>query len=171
MLVSGSYDRTIRIWDATDGKVSVGVEQLHSHRKAPSKQRCLLLLASFAVYRHAKRQPTSGLCPPRTNASSHHITFSFGKQNCKVSPNAHVNTHPQTTQELRRLDRNQHTAPITSVKWHPNGALIASTSADNTTCLWDASTGTYMHTVTSHQSPATRQPTCVRGLLGRPWCR
>jgi len=72
MLVSGSYDRTIRIWDATDGK------------------------------------------------------------------------------ELRRLDRNQHTAPITSVKWHPNGALIASTSADNTTCLWDASTGQKMRTLREH---------------------
>lgn len=42
----------------------------------------------------------------------------------------------QEGRELRRLDRNMHTAPITSIRWHPNGALVATTSADNTTVLW-----------------------------------
>lgn len=30
---------------------------------------------------------------------------------------------------LRTIDRSCHSAPVTCVKWHPNGALFASTSA------------------------------------------
>ena len=53
-------------------------------------------------------------------------------------------------QELRKIHRSQHTAAITSLQWHPNGALIASTSADNTTCLWDASSGAKLRTLREH---------------------
>ena len=59
-------------------------------------------------------------------------------------------TREPRLQELRRIHDNQHTAPITSVRWHPNGALLASTSADFTTCLWDAASCKKLRTLKEH---------------------
>ena len=43
-----------------------------------------------------------------------------------------------------------HTAPVSSVAWSPDGRYLASGSQDKTVRIWDASTGSLLHTLTGH---------------------
>ncbi len=51
-------------------------------------------------------------------------------------------------QQVRALKG--HTAPVHSVAWSPDGTQIASGALDNTVHVWDAATGTAVHTLTGH---------------------
>ena len=43
-------------------------------------------------------------------------------------------------------------APINAVAWSPDGTRLASASSDNTVHVWDAHTGSLLHSYTGHSS-------------------
>ncbi|GAB4413845.1 MAG: hypothetical protein Kow00106_08760 [Anaerolineae bacterium] len=60
---------------------------------------------------------------------------------------------PFTPQVMR--EANGHTASVTAVGWSPDGATIASASADMTLRLWDAVSGALLTTLDDHEDSLT----------------
>ncbi|GIV80773.1 MAG: hypothetical protein KatS3mg051_0127 [Anaerolineae bacterium] len=60
---------------------------------------------------------------------------------------------PFTPQVMR--EANGHTASVTAVAWSPDGATIASASADMTLRLWDAVSGALLTTLDDHEDSLT----------------
>lgn len=57
---------------------------------------------------------------------------------------------PGTAFTQRLCVDNAHTASISSVKFHPGGALVASCSADNSVKVWHGTTGSPLATLQGH---------------------
>ncbi|GAB3256984.1 NACHT domain-containing protein [Kineosporia babensis] len=48
-----------------------------------------------------------------------------------------------------------HISAVTAVAYHPTGTHLATTSHDQTTRIWDATTGQHLHTLTGHTNTVT----------------
>jgi len=59
-------------------------------------------------------------------------------------------------------------AEIWSLAWSPSNQMIATTSEDQTTCIWDVHTGNKLHTLIGHTSAVTSidwKQTCMSEIL------
>ncbi|GFN21443.1 WD40 repeat-like protein [Aspergillus tubingensis] len=156
LLASGSFDNTIKLWDAATGTLKYTLES-HSgwvYSVAFSGDGQLLASGSF--------DNTIKLWDTATGALQHtleshfswvySVSFSGNGQllACGSEDNT-VKVWDAATGALKHTLEG-HSRSVRSVAFSGDGQLLVSGSEDNTVKLWDAATGTLKHTLEGHFS-------------------
>lgn len=152
-IASGSYDRTVRIWDAASGEC---LRTLNGHTQgvdavAWSPDGSLFASASLdmtvRLWDAATWEPRRVL---QGQAGIADVAWSpDGKSLASAAVDSTVSVWEAATGRLERTLVG-HTAPATSVAWSPDGRWIGSTSRDATIRLWHAATGAPAGVLTGH---------------------
>ncbi|KAL5638740.1 hypothetical protein ACGC1H_003186 [Rhizoctonia solani] len=149
-IVSGAFDHTICIWDATDGRLLVGPYRGHEAwvkdvKFSPDG----LFVAScsddgtICVWDAAKGIPVVG---PFQRHSGGIFSVGYSPDGTRIVSGASDGTicvSDSTTGELLYGPYQGHSDWISSVSFSPNGKLIVSGAGvkDRTVCIWDACNG------------------------------
>ncbi|GAB7365108.1 hypothetical protein MBLNU230_g6198t1 [Neophaeotheca triangularis] len=112
LLLSGSQDGTVRLWDLRD--IRHQASQLQSKRKYSGQ--------SDGV-RDVKWSPTDG------------VDFAFG------TDSGWIQRWDIRNLKTAKVKIPAHTTTCNSIDWHPDGRHLASASSDKTVRVWDVSTG------------------------------
>ncbi|KAF4232367.1 hypothetical protein CNMCM6805_010013 [Aspergillus fumigatiaffinis] len=152
-IVSGSYDNTIKLWDAQTGSE---LQTLEGHSSAvravafsPDGQR----IVSGSNDNTSKLwDAQTGLELRTLEGHSNYVgSVAFSPDGQRIVSGSDDNTiklwDAQTGSELRTLEG--HTNSVSSVAFSPDGQRIAS-GVDNTITLWDAQTGSELRTLEGH---------------------
>jgi len=155
-LVSGSADRTIRLWDVSTGEC---LETLSGHSNwvmsvafSPDGTR----LVSGSADRTIKLWDVStGECLETLSGHGHGVwSVAFSPDGTRLisgSADRMLRLWDVSTGEaLQTLKGHEH--GVWSVAFSPDGQLIASGSADQTVRLWDVSTGECQQTLVGHNN-------------------
>jgi serine/threonine protein kinase len=124
-IASGSYDKTVQIWDATTGHTLYTYDG-HSDP-----------VFAVAWSPDGKRIASGGGEPIACSACVHDLTV----QVWDADTGGHVLTY------------RGHSDFVHSVAWSPNGERIASGSEDKSVQVWDAATGNHVLTYRGHSNP------------------
>jgi len=159
-LVSGSYDKTVRLWDAATGKelctLSGHTSSVNSVTFSPDGR----LLASGSVDNTVRLWDVASGKELRT-LSGHidkvcSVAFSPDGRLLASGSGGHESRDntvrlwdPATGRELCTLSG--HTSSVNSVAFSPDGRLLASGSYDKTVRLWDAASGKELRTLCGHK--------------------
>lgn len=152
-IASGSYDRSVRIWDATTGEC---VRTLNGHTQgvdAVAWSPDGALLASASLDMSVQVWDVTSWEPLHTLHGQAGIVDVAWSPDGKALATAGVDGtlsvwEVATNRQERTLVG--HTAPATSVAWSPDGRWIGSTSRDATIRLWHAANGTPAGVLTGH---------------------
>ena len=152
LLASGSYDKTVKLWDVTTGAVlrtfSGHTEVVTSVAFSPNGK----LLASGSMDGTAKLWDitTGVVIPAGRTAEVTSVAFSpDGKLLASRIWDGTVRLWDATTGAAVRTIRAR-AGPVTSVAFSPDGRLLASGSGDKTVKLWDIASGGVMRTFSGH---------------------
>ncbi|MFD4502943.1 trypsin-like peptidase domain-containing protein [Streptomyces sp. NPDC058457] len=152
-LASGSYDKTVRLWDASTGKTRT---TLTGHKKA---------VTSVAFSPDGRTLATAGddSTVRLWDVSTGQIRTTLTGSNAPVtavafSPDGRtLATGSDNTVRLWDFDTGKtrttltgHNAPVTSVAFSPDGRTLVTGSLDHTARLWDVATGKTRTTLTGH---------------------
>ncbi|PWI64590.1 hypothetical protein PCL_09520 [Purpureocillium lilacinum] len=187
LVASGSYDKTIKIWDAETGEVQRALaghgEWVRSVALSPDGK----LVASGSDDKTIKIWDTATGEAQRTlvghGSSVRSVTFSPDGHGSSVSsvafsPNGKLVASgsydktikiwdAETGEALRTLVG--HGGWVRSVTFSPDGKFVASGSDDNTIKIWDAATGEAQRTLAGHGysvSSVVFSPNCKRVASG-----
>ena len=173
-LASGSFDKTVRLWDATTGSP---LRTLTGHTDGSPACR-FHPMATRSQVEVGTRPCVCGMRPPAVRcAPSQGIRL--GSKACRFHPMA---TRSQVVESgdntVRLWDANTgsplrtltgHTSWVLSVSFSPDGNTLASGSNDNTVRLWDATTGSPLRTLTGHTSRVLQRVVFTRWQHARKW--
>ncbi len=153
--VSGSYDRTLRLWNVADPKA---FSTLSNHKGLISG------INSIAI--HPTGNTFASGCIDKTiklwNVRSGRPSQTLAGHSDQVLAVAYEPTHGEilasasADKTIRLWDWRKsrvnkiltgHKDQVTTVAFHPQGAIIASGSLDKTVMIWDVSTGKLLHTL------------------------
>jgi RNA polymerase sigma factor (sigma-70 family) len=129
VLVSGSQDRNVRLWDAATGNQ---LRVMHRHQSpvlAVALSPDGKILASAAAQEDVVRL---------WDVTSGEDLGQLRSQPGQVQPNAFIPAGPLA---VRQPTVESHGSPIQSFAFAPNGRTLAAASADGTLHLWDVATG------------------------------
>ncbi|KDN33509.1 hypothetical protein RSAG8_13402, partial [Rhizoctonia solani AG-8 WAC10335] len=147
-IASGSYDATIRVWDAKDGKMVTGPFKAHHDRVtsvafSPDSTR-ILSTGAFDPVRIWSVQ--SGAQIVSTSSTSEHrcvrtaVFSSDGSSIISGDDNATIGFWDARTGNLISMQPSEHSAQINSISMSSHGSRFASASADGTIYVWDTET-------------------------------
>jgi uncharacterized protein with WD repeat len=155
-VVSGSWDNTVRIWDATTG---AQLHELKGHTNwvksvgfSPDGERVVSGSADKTV-RIWDAESGAQLHELRGHSRSvNSVGFSSdGKRVVSGSRDNTVRIWDATTgAQLHELTG--HSSLVYSVGFSPDGKRVVSGSADSTVRIWNAESGTQLHELTGHSS-------------------
>lgn len=145
ILVSGSTDRSVRIWDMNNGKC------LHIFQGHTSTVRCLQILQPTEAGRRADGSP---IMLPRERL----IITGSRDSSCRIwklpKPNDRsvYQTNPAAAEDNPFFQRalTGHTHSVRAIAAHSD--VLVSGSYDNTVKVWQISTGDTMHTLRGHST-------------------
>jgi hypothetical protein len=154
LIVSGSYDNTVRVWDVTTGaeRHTIGhKDNINSVAFSPNGQ--------FVV--SGSDDKTVHMWDVTTGAERHtmhgHTSLVYS---VAFSPNSQLVVSGSSDNTVRvwgvTTGTEQHTMHghedwVRSVAFSPNGQLVVSGSNDKTVRVWDAATGAERHTMHGHE--------------------
>ncbi|KAG4438740.1 hypothetical protein IFR05_005768 [Cadophora sp. M221] len=158
-VVSGSYDKTVRLWDAVTGALQQTLEG-HSHGVtsvafSPNGKQVV-----SGYYNKTVRlwDAVTGALQQTLEGHSHGVTsvaFSpNGKQVVSGSNDKTVRLWDVATGALQQTLEG-HSQYVRSVAFSPNGKQVVSGSDDKTVRLWDVATGVLQQTLEGHFSGVT----------------
>lgn len=122
-VVSGSSDKTVRIWDLNSGTC------------------CQVLEGHTACVRAVARHPDS----KRMVSAGGEYGVPQARRGCNLK------VWDSTTGECL-LTLNEHDAMVNTVAFHSDGCRLVSGSSDKTIRIWDLATGTCLRTINGHAS-------------------
>lgn len=156
LLASGSYDRTVRLWDAGTGALQQSLEG-HSgivHSVAFSSSGQLLASGSY--------DQTVRLWNPLTGALKHtleghldpvnSVTFSVDGQLLASGSDDYTVRLWNTESGVLQHILEGHSGWVLSIAFSPTSQLVASASYDKKVRLWDTATGTPQMVLEGHSS-------------------
>ncbi|KAF7334802.1 WD40 repeat-like protein [Mycena sanguinolenta] len=153
-IVSGSFDKTVCIWDATTGAelgrieghtdsvYSVAFSPDGAHIVSGSHDKTVRIWdAATSVELGRMEGHTDLVCSVAFSPDGAHIVSGSADKTVRI-------WEVTTSAELGRMEG--HIDPVISVAFSPNGAHIVSGSADKTMRIWDATTGTELGRMEGH---------------------
>ena len=176
-LLSGSDDRTLKLWDAASGQL-IGTFAGHSRligSVAFSPDGTRLLSGSpdntLKLWDAARGQLIRTFEGHSTWVNS--VAFSpDGARLLSGSGDMTLKLWDAASGQLIRTSK-EHSMPVNAVAFSPDGARLLSGSNDKTLKLWDAASGQVVHTFTGHSGPVTSVAFSRDGsrLLSGSWDR
>ncbi|MGE4168377.1 MAG: hypothetical protein AB7E68_02420, partial [Candidatus Babeliales bacterium] len=155
-LASGSWDKTIKIWNAQTGTelqtLTGHTGFVHSVAWSPDGTK----LASGSYDKTIKiwDAQTGTELQTLTGHTTYIQSVAWSPDGTKLASGSYDKTikiwDAQTGTELQTLTG--HTDWVISVAWSPDGTKLASAADDNTIKIWDAQTGTELQTLTGHSN-------------------
>ncbi len=149
-LASGSFDGTIRIWDATTGAVLRTLTGHDGWATAPCFSPDGLQLAAAGDGRRSLRiwdVQTGAVLRTLTGHSDRGVNCSYSPDGARIATASFDGTiklwNVQTGDELRTL--RGHEKSRIEVAWLPDGQRIVSGGWDATVRIWDAASGEMLH--------------------------
>jgi hypothetical protein len=155
-IVSGSYDETVRMWDAASGTIqhtleghaslvtSVAFSSDGLQIVSGSRDETVRIWdAASGTIQHTLEGHTGEVTSVAFSSDSLRIVS--GSYDCTMRIWDAASGTTQHTME-------GHTSRVTSVAFSPDGARVVSGSYDNTVRIWDAASGTVQHTMDGHTS-------------------
>ncbi|KDN41571.1 hypothetical protein RSAG8_07372, partial [Rhizoctonia solani AG-8 WAC10335] len=147
-IASGSYDATIRVWDAKGGKLVTGPFKAHRDRVtsvafSPDSTR-ILSTGAFDPVRIWSVQ--SGALIVSTSSTSEHRcvrTAAFSSDGSSIisgDDNATISFWDAHTGNLISMQPSEHSTQINSISMSSHGSRFASASLDGTIYVWDTVT-------------------------------
>ena len=158
-IASGSFDRTIRLWDASTG------EELHTLKGHTSSVRSVSFSPDGTRIASGGEDKTIRLWDATTGKEIKTLeghedsvrSVSFSPDGTRIASGGADRTirlwDASTGEQLNTLKG--HTAIVWSVSFSPDGTRIASGSADQTIRMWDAATGEQLNTLKGHDGWVT----------------
>ncbi|KAL0958686.1 hypothetical protein HGRIS_014017 [Hohenbuehelia grisea] len=164
-IISGSDDKTIRVWDAASGELAMPpltghTAQITSVAFSPDGSRIVSASSdkTVRVWNAASREPAM---PPLTGHTRGITSVGFspdGRRIVSASCDKTIRVWDAASGELAMSPLTGHTKQITCVAFSPDGNRIVSASSDKTIMVWDAANGERaMPPLIGH----TEQITCV----------
>ena len=153
-IASGSHDKTIRIWDASN---STCIRTLTGHTNNVSSVSWSpdgkYIASGSADWTVKIWDAITSTCIKNLNGHTHNVV------SVSWSPNGKYVASASRDNTIRVWDANTgtcihilkgHTRWVTSVLWSINGSMIASSSFDRTIKIWDACSGICIYTLKGH---------------------
>ncbi|KAH8108525.1 hypothetical protein DFH11DRAFT_1084988 [Phellopilus nigrolimitatus] len=153
-IVSGSYDNTVRIWDAKTG------QQLHELSGHSSQVNAVAYSPDAQHIVSGSYDNTVRIWDAKTGQQLHELSGHSSQVNAVAySPNGQYIVSGSDDKIVRIWDAKSgqqlhelsgHTSYIESVAYSPDGQHIVSGSGDRTVRIWDAKSGKQIHGLSGH---------------------
>ena len=153
VIASGSWDKTIRLWDSITGKHLTTYQGHRDSVNAIAFSSDGETLASGSSDNTIKLWNSNGQVRATLYGHGETVrTVAFSPDGKILASGGDDDTirlwNPNTGEHIDTLD--EHTNSILSVAFSPDGGTLASGSADNTIRLWNPTTGEHLKTFTGH---------------------
>ena len=152
-IASGSKDKTIKVWDATTGKL------LHTLKGHQGSVNTLSYSPDGETITSSGEDKTIKVWDATTGRLLHNLegadSFSYSLDGKMIASGSDDGTVKLWEVSTGRLLHNLegHQGSVKSLSYNANGKMIASGSADTTVKVWEVSTGKLLHNLEGHQGP------------------
>jgi WD40 repeat protein len=156
ILVSGSVDRTIKIWDLATGKL---IRTLDRHTGEVASVAVSPDGQYLAIGSHVHPQSNVKVWHLATGKLLHTLLGHHKPVNCvTISPDGHLLASGSNKIKIWRWQKGDrictlwHSSPVNSAAINPDSTILASGGSDSKIRLWNPQTGELLRTLTGHKA-------------------